>query len=88
MGALRHKATVKKNVNVLQHMAGYFRNELNSDEKKELKEIIEQYGRELIPLIAPLVLIRHYVNIYNEKYLAGQYYLEPNPVELKLRNHA
>jgi len=88
MGALRHKATVKKNVNVLQHMAGYFRNELNSGEKRELKEIIEQYGRELIPLIAPLVLIRHYVNIYDEKYLAGQYYLEPNPVELKLRNHA
>lgn len=88
MEALRHKATVRKNVNVLQHMAGYFRKKMNSDDRKELQGIIENYGKELIPLIAPLTLILHYVRIYGENYLAGQYYLEPNPIELKLRNHA
>jgi len=57
-------------------MAGYFRNQLNSGEKRELKEIIEQYGSELIPLIAPLVLIRHYVRIYVSVKLTHRYQLK------------
>jgi uncharacterized protein YbgA (DUF1722 family)/uncharacterized protein YbbK (DUF523 family) len=88
MTALRYTATVKKNANVLQHMAGYFRTRLNSDEKKELLELIDLYSKEIIPLIVPVTLIRHYVRKYDEEYLSGQYYLEPHPMELKLRNHA
>jgi uncharacterized protein YbgA (DUF1722 family)/uncharacterized protein YbbK (DUF523 family) len=88
MKALKHTSTVKKNTNVLQHMAGYFRNELTPDEKKELQELIDLYRKEIIPLIVPVTLIRHYGCKFNEKYLTGQYYLEPNPLELKLRNHA
>ncbi len=88
MEALKCPATVKKNVNVLEHMAGYFRDRLGADEKKELGEVIGQYRRELVPLIVPVTLVRHYVRKYGEEYLAGQYYLEPHPLELKLRNHA
>lgn len=88
MTALRYQATVKKNVNVLQHMAGYFKRVLDADEKQELAEVIDQYRRELIPLIVPVTLIRHYVRRHGEEYLAGQYYLDPHPLELKLRNHA
>lgn len=88
MSALRYAATVKKNTNVLQHMAGYFKTRLNADDKKELQELINLYSKEIIPLIVPVILIRHYVRKYDEKYLAGQYYLEPHPLELKLRNHA
>jgi uncharacterized protein YbgA (DUF1722 family)/uncharacterized protein YbbK (DUF523 family) len=88
MNALRYTATVKKNTNVLQHMAGYFKTRLNADEKKELQELIVLYTKEIIPLIVPVTLIRHYVRKYGEEYLVGQYYLEPHPIELKLRNHA
>ncbi len=88
MGALRCQATVKKNVNVLEHMAGYFKDRLGADEKKELAEVIGQYRRELLPLIVPVTLIRHYVRKHGEEYLDGQYYLDPHPLELKLRNHA
>jgi len=87
METLSLKATVKKHVNVLQHMMGYFKKVLSSDEKKELLEIIESYHREQVPLIVPITLINHYVRKYGETYLAGQYYLNPHPVELKLRNH-
>lgn len=87
MEALRSPATVKKNVNVLEHMAGYFRDRLGADEK-ELAEVIGQYRQELVPLIVPVTLVRHYVRKYGEEYLAGQYYLDPHPLELKLRNHA
>ncbi len=88
MEALRLRATVRKNVNVLTHMAGYFKKLLDPGDKGELLEVIDQYGRELIPLIVPVTLLRHHVRRYGVEYLEGQYYLEPNPGELKLRNHA
>lgn len=81
-------ATAKKNTNVLLHMAGYFKNQLKPDEKDELLTIIEQYHRGFVPLIVPVVLIRHYVRQFQEPYLDGQHYLDPHPVELMLRNHA
>jgi uncharacterized protein YbgA (DUF1722 family)/uncharacterized protein YbbK (DUF523 family) len=87
MEGLRLQATVKKHTNVLQHMAGYFRNHLSSDEKQELIEVIDQYHKTLVPLIVPVTLIRHYVRKYAELYLASQYYLNPHPLELMLRNH-
>jgi uncharacterized protein YbgA (DUF1722 family)/uncharacterized protein YbbK (DUF523 family) len=87
MQALALKATVKKNVNVLQHLAGYFKKMLTGDEKQELQEVIEQYHRSYTPLIVPLTLINHYVRKYDQEYLRKQYYLNPHPIELKLRNH-
>ncbi len=88
MQALALKTTVKKNVNVLQHMAGYFKKDLSPDEKQELQEVIEQYHRFYTPLIVPITLINHYVRKYGQQYLKKQYYLNPHPIELKLRNRA
>jgi len=88
MNALRLKATVKKHINVMQHIMGYFKNNLSGDEKQELLEILDRYRRELVPLIVPITLLNHYVRKYEEPYLARQTYLNPHPVELKLRNHA
>ncbi len=85
--ALRLNATVKKNVNVLHHMMGYFKKQLSADEKQELLAIIQRYQEELVPLIVPIVLINHYVRKYQENYLSRQVYLNPHPVALKLRNH-
>ena len=87
MQALTLKATVKKNVNVLQHMAGYFKKMLTGDEKQELQEVIKQYHQGYTPLIVPITLVNHYVRKYNQDYLRKQYYLNPHPFELKLRNH-
>lgn len=85
--ALSYKATVKKHANVLMHAVGYFKKNLDSDEKQELLEIIDQYRNELLPLSVPMTLINHFVRKYGKKYLAEQYYLYPYPAELMLRNH-
>ena len=85
--ALRLHATAKKNANVLFHMAGYFKKRVSEDERKELAEVIESYRRGLVPLIVPVVMIRHYVRKFDEPYLKNQYYLNPHPLELMLRNH-
>lgn len=88
MSALRRLATPRKHVNVLQHMQGHFSDALDAPARAELVGLIEDFGRGLVPLIAPITLIRHYVRRFEVAYLAGQTYLEPHPKELMLRNHA
>lgn len=87
MRALSLHATVKKNTNVLSHIMGYFKKYLTPGEKEELLEIIRQYHEQLIPLIVPVTLLKHYVNKYDQGYLKSQSYLNPHPMELMLRNH-
>jgi len=87
MEALKLKSTLKKNVNVLQHLMGYFKKQLTPDEKQELLEIIAQYHKGYVPLIVPVTLINHYVRKYQQPYLSKQTYLKPHPLELQLRNH-
>jgi uncharacterized protein YbgA (DUF1722 family)/uncharacterized protein YbbK (DUF523 family) len=86
--ALRLKTTTKKNTNVLLHILGHFKQQLTGDEKQEMLELIDQYRTEQIPLIVPITLVNHYVRKYDKPYLAQQTYLNPHPLELKLRNHA
>ena len=87
MAALAVIATPRRHTNVLQHMAGYFKDRLDRDAKTELLASIEDYRRELVPLVVPLTLLRHYVRLHEVSYLEGQLYLEPHPKELMLRNH-
>ncbi|MFP4084819.1 MAG: YbgA family protein [Desulfonatronovibrio sp.] len=87
MNALKLSSTIKKNVNVLQHVMGYFKKDLTSDEKQELLEVIKLYADSLVPIIVPITLLNHYVRKYGKTYLSQQVYLNPHPMELKLRNH-
>ena len=87
MGALKKIATPARQVNVLQHMAGYFRDRLDPESRRELATVIEDYRAGLVPLIVPITLVRHHVRTLDVGYLKGQVYLEPHPKELMLRNH-
>jgi uncharacterized protein YbgA (DUF1722 family) len=87
MDTLSLKTTIKKNANVLQHMMGYFKKDLSSDEKQELLEVIDEYRKGYVPLIVPITLMNHYVRKYDQSYLKQQTYLQPHPMALQLRNH-
>ncbi len=87
MEAMALKPTAAKHTNVLQHAMGYFKKNLTTGEKEELREIIDEYRRGLIPLIVPVTLLNHYVRKYDQHYLKEQTYLKPYPLELQLRNH-
>jgi uncharacterized protein YbgA (DUF1722 family)/uncharacterized protein YbbK (DUF523 family) len=80
--------TVKKHVNTLMHMMGYFKKNIDSDEKQELLEVIRDFHQGLTPLIVPVTLLAHHARKHNVRYLLEQHYLKPHPLELKLRNHA
>jgi uncharacterized protein YbgA (DUF1722 family)/uncharacterized protein YbbK (DUF523 family) len=88
MAALEKPATRGRHANVLQHMAGYFREVLEPADRKELEGVVNDYQRGLVPLVVPLTLLRHHVRRHELAYLAEQTYLDPDPKELMLRNHA
>jgi uncharacterized protein YbgA (DUF1722 family) len=87
MKTLAVKATVRKHVNVLQHILGYVKERLAAHEKVELLGVIDDYHHGLTPLIVPLTLIKHYVQSFDVSYIRAQVYLNPHPKELMLRNH-
>ncbi len=87
MEALAVKATVRKHVNVLEHLLGSFKGQLTAGERQELQDVIADYHKGLTPLIVPITLIKHYVNRFDVEYLKNQIYLHPHPKELMLRNH-
>jgi uncharacterized protein YbgA (DUF1722 family)/uncharacterized protein YbbK (DUF523 family) len=88
MTTLAVKATIRKHVNVLHHIVGHFKGRLKSLEKVELLGVIDDYHRGLTPLIVPLTLVKHYVQVFDVGYIRDQVYLNPHPKELMLRNHA
>lgn len=87
MEALARIATPGRHANVLQHIAGYFKKDLDEDSRAELQQLIDDHRRGLVPLIVPITLVRHHVRHLGAEYLEGQVYLSPHPKELALRNH-
>jgi len=85
MNALKVVATRKKHANTLSHIQGYFSKHLQSNERQELAEQIDAYREGLIPLMAPLTLIKHYLMNNPKEYLTKQAYLSPYPDVLRLR---
>lgn len=85
MSALKVIATRKKHANTLFHIQGYFSKHLQSNERNELCANINAYREGLIPLMAPLTLINHYLLQFPKEYLAKQAYLSPYPDNLRLR---
>ncbi|MGL5311087.1 MAG: YbgA family protein [Plesiomonas shigelloides] len=85
MLALSKRPTRKNHSNVLQHIQGYFSRQLSSRQRKELSHLIDRYRRGTQPLLAPLTLLRHYLEEHPDPYLTQQVYFEPYPEALLLR---
>ena len=81
------RATSARQVNVLQHVLGYFKRNLDDASRHELLSLIDDYRAGTVPLVVPLTLVRHHVRRFDVAYLKGQTYLDPHPKELMLRNH-
>jgi uncharacterized protein YbgA (DUF1722 family)/uncharacterized protein YbbK (DUF523 family) len=88
MATLAKLATPGRHANVLMHLAGHLKNELDAADKQELLGLIEEQRRGRLPLIVPLTLLAHHARRYGATYLLGQTYLNPRIEELRLRNRA
>lgn len=87
MEALSVQAGIKRHVNTLQHIAGHLKKLLTKDQNQYIHRIIEDYSQALVPLIVPMTLLKHYIEILKVPYVEDQTYLNPHPKELMLRNH-
>jgi len=87
LAALAVPATRGRNVNVLQHAAGYFKG-APGGERRELEKAIADYRRGRVPLLVPQTLLRSAARRHGVDWLLGQAWLGPDPRELMLRNHA
>jgi uncharacterized protein YbgA (DUF1722 family)/uncharacterized protein YbbK (DUF523 family) len=88
MEGLRTIATTGRHYNVLQHAIGFLKYDLDPVDKAELLGLMEDYRRELVPLIVPITLLKHHLarNPVPD-WIHQQVYLNPYPKELMLRNH-
>lgn len=86
MTGLQNMADRKGHTNVLQHLAGYLRRQLPSDDRQELRQAILDYRAGVTPLIAPLMLFKHHLRASSDGYLLSQHYWQPHAQELGLRS--
>jgi len=88
MQALGKPATRKRHTNVMQHLLGYLKNNLDSAHRADLGETIDAYRRGEYPLVVPIRLLQHHFSIHPHPYIKQQVYMNPHPQALQLRNHA
>jgi uncharacterized protein YbgA (DUF1722 family)/uncharacterized protein YbbK (DUF523 family) len=86
MATLKKLASRGRHANVMVHMLGHMKKQLDASDKQELLTAIEDYRKGLLPLVVPITLLRHHARRLSVAYLLGQTYLEPHPKELMLRN--
>jgi uncharacterized protein YbgA (DUF1722 family)/uncharacterized protein YbbK (DUF523 family) len=87
MEALRVRATPRKHANVLFHILGFLKKELDSGDKAELVASIDNYRKGFLPLVVPVILLLHHLRRHPVPWILAQTYLNPYPAELMLRNH-
>jgi uncharacterized protein YbgA (DUF1722 family) len=87
MQALSKPATRKRHTNVLQHLLGYLKKDLDSARRADLNETIDAYRRGEFPLVVPIRLLQHHFSVHRHPYIEKQVYLKPHPQALLLRNN-
>ncbi|MFW6380338.1 MAG: YbgA family protein [Halorhodospira sp.] len=86
MTALAQPATRGRHANVLYHLLGYLKQELEPADRREAVAVIEQYRTGMVPLIVPLTLLRHHFRHWPDPYVQRQFYLYWSPPDLALLN--
>ena len=75
MDGLKKPSTRGKHINVLEHIAGYFKNHLDSSDKSEFRNLIDDYRSGDMPRETLLMMLKHYLRKFPNDYLHRQHYL-------------
>jgi uncharacterized protein YbbK (DUF523 family)/uncharacterized protein YbgA (DUF1722 family) len=85
LGELLGKSpTVPKRQNVLEHIWGYFKKNLDKNEKKQAGDMMDAYKQGKIPYVAVVKLLEFLVRKYEQVYLQDQYWFAPYPADLMI----
>ncbi|WP_299733436.1 DUF523 and DUF1722 domain-containing protein [uncultured Endozoicomonas sp.] len=86
MQALKRRANRKSHTNAMMHILGYVKKTVDSKERNQFLTLVEEYRQQMVPLIAPMTMLRHFVENHGSDYIKSQTYLNPHPDQLGLRN--
>jgi uncharacterized protein YbgA (DUF1722 family)/uncharacterized protein YbbK (DUF523 family) len=86
MASLEKRVSRGRHANVLMHLMGYLKADIDALDREELLETIHQYRSGYVPLIVPITLLKHHFRRHPQPYIERQHYLNPHPGELMLRN--
>jgi uncharacterized protein YbgA (DUF1722 family)/uncharacterized protein YbbK (DUF523 family) len=86
MATLARPTTPGRHANVLMHLLGHLKAELDSADRRELLALIDEHRHGHLPLVVPLTLLAHHARRHGASYLLAQTYLSPRVEELRLRN--
>ncbi len=86
MKCLKITATRGNHVNVLQHIQGYLKTQLDKEDKAELIETIENYRLGYLPLVVPITLLRHHFRKTPDPFIDRSFYMTPHPQKLAALN--
>ena len=85
MNALKIRATRKNHINVLQHLSGYLKTNLDKDDKRELIQVIEHYCTGMVPFMVPITLLNHFFRKFRDEYIENLWCTRPSPDQLSLQ---
>lgn len=80
---LSKPAKISSHINVLNHIAGYFKKQLNKEEKTFINDRINEYRDNKILLSDLLKILKEWAITFNVNYIIEQYYLDPFPYEIE-----
>jgi len=86
MTVLKLRASKGNHVNVLQHIQGYLKTNLDTHDKQEMVQTITDYHQGQVPLIVPITLLNHYFRKFPNQYILDSWYMKPYPAEMSLQN--
>jgi len=84
METLSIEADSGKRFNVLQHLFGYIKNHLDTDEKKRLLMIFEEFKKGVSQYMISVEVLNLMVHKYSVGYLLDHNYFNPYPKTLKI----
>lgn len=79
MALLFVPSTPENHANVLSHMQGYFRPQLEAKKRQALADLIQDYLNKKVKLDVPINLIKYYLQHYPHPYLLQQAYFNFYP---------
>ena len=86
MQGMRRLVSRGAHVNTLQHLFGFYRDDLSDAERAEANDQLQAYQRGEVPLVVPMTLLRMFQRRFPSDYVGSQHYLSPYPDRLGLRN--
>ncbi|WLR52804.1 DUF523 and DUF1722 domain-containing protein [Bacillus tianshenii] len=78
----KRAARYTSNINVCEHIMGYFSKSLRIEEKAYFLEMLEQYRNKKLPLSSLTGVLKSWIIRFDDDYLMQQSFFQPYPKEL------